>query len=87
MIPLAVDLEQPIRWLVVFAAVFALDWVWAKYMRAVADRVRVTASLHAALIIGLTVVSTTSWINDWVLAIPAMAGAAAGTWYSVGRHT
>jgi len=85
MIPLYVDLEFPLLCLGIFSLNYAIDWEWAKYTRALVDRARVAASVHAALIIGLVAMNTMAYINDWLLVIPAMLGAAAGTWHSVGK--
>lgn len=69
----------------VFFALFAMDWVWAKYMLAVNDRRAFVGGYYAALIIALTILSTSEWIKDPWLAIPAMLGAFAGTYISTSR--
>jgi uncharacterized membrane protein YfcA len=69
----------------VFAAMTALDFVFAEYTRATADRHAIKASLWASTIIVLTGFVTTSYVENHWLMIPAAIGAFAGTWLSVRR--
>ncbi len=71
---------DPLQWAIVFSAILALDLVWAKYTRAIADKLRGPAVLHSVIIIGLTVIATANYAHDLSLAVPAMAGAGVGTW-------
>lgn len=67
----------------VFAALFALDFVWSRYTRALNVSSAVIAANYAVAIIllgGFSIVSYTT--NHWLL-IPAAAGAWAGTWGSI----
>lgn len=65
--------------LIVFAALFALDIVWARYTSAIADHRRLLASSFAAAIIALGAFATINYIDDPRMIIPAMAGAFCGT--------
>jgi hypothetical protein len=71
------------NWLLVFAALFLLDFVYARYNLATAER-RVWASAHyAAIIILLGGFGVVSYSQDHVLLIPAACGAWCGTFSSV----
>lgn len=69
--------------LVVFAATFVLDIVWARYATAVTDRRRLAASVLAALIILIGGYTTINYVNDAWMLLPAMAGAFAGTYVGI----
>ena len=69
--------------LVVFAAVFTLDLVWAVYTLAIADRDAILASSYAGLVIVLSGIAQIGYTkNKWLL-IPACIGAFAGTYIAV----
>jgi hypothetical protein len=65
--------------LIVFAATFALDFIWALYTLAMVARDPLTSGVYAAAIIllgGIAAIGYTK--NKWLL-IPAVAGAFLGT--------
>lgn len=67
----------------VFAALFALDFVWAKYTYAMQARQPIVAGGLSSMLIllsGAAAIGYTS--NPWLL-VPAMLGAFAGTWCAV----
>lgn len=67
----------------VFLAMFGLDFIWAKYTFAMAERRHWSAASYASAIIFLSggaAVGYTS--NPWLL-LPAMGGAFAGTLMAV----
>lgn len=74
---------------ITFAALFALDFVWALYTQAItADRRAVASGLAVVIIMlgGTAAISYTQ--NPWML-IPAGAGAFCGTYAALwwkGRH-
>lgn len=71
------------QFLLVFAALFALDFVWAKYTTATVSNQPVRAGVYAMgtiLLSGAAAIGYTS--NPWLL-IPAMLGAFCGTWVAV----
>lgn len=66
--------------LLVFIALFVLDFVWARYTIAIQRKAALAASHYAAMIIALAGFAQISYTgNPWLL-IPATLGAAAGTW-------
>ena len=70
---------------IVLGATFVLDLVWAEYIRAIADEKAALGSFHAGLIIMLGAVSTILYVGDNLMVLPAAAGAAAGTYFSIWR--
>lgn len=68
---------------IVFLALFALDFVWAKYTYAMTNRWPWISSGYASAIILLNGVATISFVKDPILVIPAMLGAFAGTFLAV----
>lgn len=70
-------------WLVTFAAVFALDLFYAKYTRAVADRVTGWACVNAAAVIACSGIAAINYVTDPWMLLPAMAGAVAGTLFGM----
>ncbi len=80
-----IDVIWPWAW--VFGAMFMLDFVWAKYTRAVQAGQRCLASAHAAGIILLNGAAVLGYVGDPLLLIPAMLGAYAGTWVAIENHT
>jgi hypothetical protein len=66
--------------LLVFLALFALDFVWAKYTIAMTERAAIKASGFAGVVILLSGAAQIGYTaNPWLL-IPAFVGAFAGTW-------
>lgn len=75
-----------LRAVAVFAALFLLDFVWAKYTYAMTSKRPVRAATLASGIILLSGGAAVGYTqNPWLL-IPAMAGAWAGTWLAVKRE-
>lgn len=69
-----------------FVAMAVLDYVWAYYTRAIADKQAKKASGHAGAIVALNALVVLSYAdNPWMIA-PAVAGAVVGTYLSVRRH-
>lgn len=71
---------------IVFAALFALDFVWAKYTTAITAKRPMLASSFASVIILLSGGAAIGYTTEPLMLIPAMAGAFAGTWVAV-RYT
>lgn len=67
----------------VFAATFALDYVWAYYTRAVQRHAALPAAWWAFGIIILGGVGQIGYVNDPWLLLPAGAGAFAGTFAAI----
>lgn len=63
----------------VFAATFAADFVWVRYMAAAAAKRRVPAALWSAAIVGLGAFSVVSYTAHPIMILPALAGAFCGT--------
>lgn len=66
-------------WLGVFAAVFALDFAYAIYTRAVTNERAIAAGIYASAIILLAGSAAIGYTSDPWLLIPAMCGAFCGT--------
>jgi uncharacterized membrane protein YfcA len=65
--------------LIVFAALFCLDLVWAKYTLAISAKRTVWAASYASAIIALSGYAAINYVNDPWMLLPAMAGAFLGT--------
>lgn len=63
----------------VFVAMAALDFVWAKYSMACADRRAWAAPCYAALIVVFNGPVVISYVDNHWLLLPAIAGAFCGT--------
>jgi hypothetical protein len=74
-----------VQGIIVFAALFALDVVWARYTAAVTDRRRTVASSYASAIIALGAFATINYIDDPRMIVPAMLGAFCGTFIGIRR--
>lgn len=70
-------------YLIVFAALFALDFVWAIYTKAISDDRELWASVTAVAIILLSGTAIMKYAHDATMLIPAAFGAFAGTWASI----
>jgi hypothetical protein len=73
-----VDVILP--YLIVFAAMTALDFVWAFYTRAVASGHVLKGSFMASGLICLTGTAQIGYTHDWHLLAPAALGAFVGTY-------
>lgn len=67
----------------VFLATALADVVWARYIRATADRKAVSAASWSALVVLLGAYATVSIVADRWLVLPALCGAFVGTYYAV----
>ena len=79
-------IEAITPFIIVFAAAFALDFVWAKYTRYLADGVAFKASVWAAGTIVLGGVNQIGYTSNHWLLIPAALGCFVGTYVAVTRH-
>jgi hypothetical protein len=77
-----------VKALAVFAMVFGLDLVWARYTIAVAARRPMAASLYAAFIFSVGGLTTMAYMTDKWMLVPAALGAFAGTYVATrrGKH-
>jgi lipid-A-disaccharide synthase-like uncharacterized protein len=71
------------KWLLVFVAMFAMDFVWARYTHAIAEHRAMPASFWAVAILGFSGYVTTSYVKDPWMLIPAGVGAFMGTWAAI----
>lgn len=69
--------------LIVFTGVFALDFAWAKYNIATAEKRILKSSIYSVAIYLLSAVVIMQYVENHWLLIPASAGAFLGTGYSV----
>lgn len=65
--------------LTVFTCLFALDFVWARYVAKIGEGNATSAGVYAAAIIVLAGIAQISYVAEHWLLIPAAAGAFAGT--------
>lgn len=71
------------NYVIAFAAMAALDFVWGNYTRNVADGRRVPSALWAAGIVFFNATVTLAYVGDHWTILPAAAGAFVGTYFSV----
>lgn len=76
-------IEAALPYVIVFAAMFALDFVWAYYTRAIQRHAALPAALWAVGIIVLGGIGQIGYVNDPVLLIPAALGAFGGTFAAI----
>lgn len=69
--------------LAVFAALFALDFVWARYTHAMTEHRAARAAHYATAIILLSGFGITQYANEPLYLIPAALGAWLGTYVAV----
>lgn len=67
----------------VFAAVAALDFVWAKYTYAITTKRATLAGFYGAVVFLLSGVATLGYVASPWLLLPAVAGAFVGTYAAV----
>jgi hypothetical protein len=68
-----------------FGGMAALDFVWARYATACADRRRFPAAAWASVLTAVNMITTLVFVDSqsvWLL-IPLGLGAFAGTWYGM----
>jgi hypothetical protein len=70
-------------WLVIFASMFALDFVWAFYMKAVQRSAAFSAASWAIAITVFNGAVQIGYIADHWLLVPAAAGAFIGTFFAL----
>jgi hypothetical protein len=66
-----------------FFAMFALDFVWARYTRNITAGNAGRAGGYAALIVGFNAAVTLGYVADIWVVVPAALGAFAGTYASL----
>lgn len=72
-------------WVFVFVAMIVADVLWTEWAKAITAKSAELSALYAAGIVVCGAFSTTEYVHDPILIIPAGAGAALGTWWSVRR--
>lgn len=70
----------------IFGVVFALDWVWTRYIMSVADRMPVQSAFWSAGTILLSGAAAVEYVKEPMLLIPAGLGAWLATWMAVTRE-
>lgn len=65
---------------IVFAAMFALDFVWIFYTKAVQRHLPLPAALWAVLVLGFNSATQIGYVHDPWLLIPTACGAFGGTY-------
>lgn len=71
------------HWAFVFFATAIADLVWADWAQAIQNKNASRASANAGLIILFGAYTTVQFVDNHWLIIPAVAGGALGTWWSV----
>jgi hypothetical protein len=71
--------------LLTFVAMFALDYVFARYTAEVTNRAPALAGLWAVLIVFSNSIVVTNYVANFWMVLPAGAGAFLGTWLAVER--
>lgn len=69
-----------------FAVVFALDWVWTRYISTVAEKRPVQSAFWSCGTILLSGVAAVEYVREPWLLVPAAAGAWLATWIAVSRE-
>lgn len=72
----------------VFAAMFALDFVWAYYTKAITRHAPFAASNWAIVVTVFSAIAQIGYVENHWLVLPAALGAFAGTYSAMkwGRH-
>jgi len=76
-----------VGYVAVLLATAVYDYMWGKYIRAVARRSRLRASLFSSAIYLSGMYVTINVVRDPRMLAAAVAGAFAGTWLSVERRS
>ena len=71
------------QWVVIFFLDAFIDWVWAKYNIACADRKPVRAGVFAVCIICMSSFSLLLFVHDQWLIVPGVMGTFVGTYFAV----
>jgi hypothetical protein len=71
------------RAVAVFLSVAAADFLWSRWMLAVADGAPLAAGSYSAVIVLVSAFVTCSYMKDRIHLIPAVLGAFIGTYLSV----
>jgi hypothetical protein len=69
-----------------FGVVFALDWVWTRYIITVSNKRPVESALWSCGTILLSGAAAVEYVREPLLLIPAGAGAFVATWLAVTRE-
>lgn len=70
----------------IFGVVFALDWVWTRYIITVANKNPLESAFWSAGTIMLSGAAAVEYVKEPLLLIPAGAGAWLATWMAVTRE-
>ncbi len=77
------DLGTIQEWIIVFFALIAVDFAWARYTQAIKRGMPMMSSVYAMAILGLGAFGIISYTSNHWLLIPACAGAFVGTYVAV----
>lgn len=75
-----------LEWVIVFGAMFALDFVWAHYTRAVQSHRALAAAWWAVAILIFNGIAQIAYIHDPWMLLPAALGAFGGTYLAMRTH-
>jgi hypothetical protein len=76
-------MNQAVMFFLVMCAMIVVDWCWAKYMKAAADKNAVWAAFWSASLIVISAFSVTQYIENHTMVLAAAIGAWIGTFYAV----
>jgi hypothetical protein len=74
-----------ILWVSVFATYIIGDWLYAAYIRAVADASPMRAAFISMLIHGVYIFGTVGYLKNLWLVIPCLIGSGVGTYLSTAK--
>lgn len=75
-----------IWWLVAFLFAIGIDYAYARWFLAVAERRRTPACLFSAAVTVLGFLSVLVCLDTWSAIVPAALGHSLGTWIAVGKR-